>query len=117
MFFFPPFSQNSCHLTWDWECDPEFEGKLHAYSQYSPRSINWVDWLGNSAGVGTGVAVLELSKDEIDRICHGDRLGDPATLRFRDPVNFRAGEVHNCYHQWQDIIGVSPSPQQVQVLK
>ena len=63
------------------------------------------------------MAVLELSKDEIDRICHGDKLGDPATLRFRDPVNFRAGEVHNCYHQWQDIIGVSPSPQQVQVLK
>ena len=28
-----------------------------------------------------------------------------------------AGEVHNCYHQWQDIIGVSPSAQQVQVLK
>ena len=25
-------------------------------------------------------------------------------LRFRDPVNFRAGEVHNCYHQWHDII-------------
>ena len=117
VFFFTPFSQNSCHLTWDWECDPEFEGKLHAYSQYSQRSINWVDWLGNSAGVGTGVAVLELSKDEIDRICHGDRLGDPATLRFRDPVNFRAGEVHNCYHQWQDIIGVSLSPQQIQVLK
>ena len=38
-------------------------------------------------------------------------------LRFRDPVNFRAGEVHNCYHQWQDIIGVPPSAQQVQVLK
>ena len=38
-------------------------------------------------------------------------------LRFRDPVNFRAGEVHNCYHQWHDIIGVSPSAHQVQVLK
>ena len=78
--FFPPFSRNSCYLTWDWECDSEFEGKLYAHSQHSPRSINWVDWLGNSAGVGTGVAVLELSKDKIDRICHGDRLGDPATL-------------------------------------
>lgn len=44
-------------------------------------------------------------------------LETPATLRFRDPVNSRAGEVHNCYHQWQDIIGVPPSAQQVQVLK
>ena len=110
-------SQNSCHLTWDWECDSEFQGKLHAFTQYSPKSISWVDWLGNSVGVGTGVAVLELSREEIDQICHGDKLGDPATLRFRDPATFRAGEVHNYYHQWQDIIGSSPSAQQVQVLK
>ena len=73
--------------------------------------------MGNSVGVGTGVAVLELSREEIDQICHGDKLGDPATLRFRDPATFRAGEVHNYYHQWQDIIGGSPSAQQVQVLK
>ena len=63
------------------------------------------------------MAVLELSRDEIDQICHGDKLGDPATLRVRDPATFRAGEVHNYYHQWQDIIGGSPSPQKVQVLK
>ena len=63
------------------------------------------------------MAVLELSREEIDQICHGDKLGDPATLRFRDPATFRAGEVHNYYHQWQDIIGGSPSAQQVQVLK
>ena len=106
-------SQNSCHLTWDWECNSEFEGKLHAYTQYSPKSVNSVDWLGNSVGVGTGVAVLELSREEIDQIC----LGDPATLWFRDPASFRAGEVHNYYHQWQDIIDDSPSTQQVQVLK
>ena len=49
--FFPPFSQNSCHLTWDWECDPEFEGKLHAYSQYSPRSIK-LGWLSGELSWG-----------------------------------------------------------------
>ena len=63
------------------------------------------------------MAVLELSREEIDQICHGDKLGDPATLRFRHPATFRAGEVHNYYHQWQDIIGGSPSAQKVQVLK
>ena len=95
------------HSYFDWNVFlsffSEFESKLHAYSKYSPRSINWVDWPGNSAGV----AVLELSKDEIDRTCYGDR--------FRDPVN-PAREVHNIHHQWQDIIGVFPSAQQVQVL-
>ena len=42
------------------------------------------------------------------------------TLRhygFRDPASFRAGEVNNYYHQWQDIIGGCPSAQQLQVLK
>ena len=63
------------------------------------------------------MAVLELSREEIDQICYGDKLGDPATLRFRDPATFRAGKVYNYYHQWQDIMGGSPSAQQVQVLK
>ena len=45
------------------------------------KSINWVDWLGNSVGVGTGGTVLELSREEIAYICHGDKFGDPATLR------------------------------------
>ena len=114
--FFLSFSE---FLSFDlgWECDSEFEGKLDAYSQYSLKSINWVDWLGNSVGVGAGVAILELSRDEIDQICHGDKLGDPATLRFRDPASFRDGDVHNYYHQWQNVIGGSPSAQQVQVLK
>ena len=78
------------------------------------QSVGLIGW---GAQVGTGVAVLELSREEIDQICHGDKLGDPATLRFRDPATFRAGEVHNYFHQWQDIIGGSSSAQQVQVLR
>jgi len=38
-------------------------------------------------------------------------------LRFRDPACFRAGEVHNHYGQWQEIVGELPSTEQVQVLK
>ena len=104
-------------MTWDWEYDSEFKGTFHVHTQYLPKSINWLDWLGNSVGVGTWVAVLRLSREGIDQICHGHKLGDPATLRFRDPATFHAGEVYNYYCQWQDIIGGSPSAQQVQVLK
>ena len=76
-----------------------------------------MDCLGNSVGVGTGVALTELSREEIDQICHGDSLGDHATLRFRDPANSLVGGVHNCYHQWHDIICISPSASKVQVWK
>ena len=95
----------------------EFERKLHAYTQYSPKPVNWVDWSGNSVGDSTGVTVSEITREEIDQIFHGDKLGDPARLRFRDPASFRAGEVHNYYHQWHNIVDDPPSPQQVQVLK
>ena len=40
--FFPRFSQNSCHLTWDWECDSEFEGKLHAILSIVQRQLGWL---------------------------------------------------------------------------
>ena len=43
------------HLIWDWELDSEFEGNPLSFTQYSPRSLNWVDWLGNPVGVSTGV--------------------------------------------------------------
>lgn len=65
------------------------------FSLILSQSVNWVDWVGTSVGVGTGVTVLELSREEIDQIRRGIKLGDPTTLQFRDPASFRAGEVHN----------------------
>jgi len=100
-------------LIWDWEHDSDFEEKRLAYTQYSPKPLNWIDWLGNSVGVGTGVTVTELSWEEIDQIIRGDKLGDPAMLRFRDPAYFRAGEAHNHSDQWQEIVGDLPSIEQV----
>ena len=38
-------------------------------------------------------------------------------LRFRDPSCFRAGEVHEHYAQWQEIVGDRPSTEQQQTLK
>ena len=55
--------------------------------------MNWVNWLGNPVRVSTGVTVLDLPDGEIDHICRGEKLGDPAILRFRDPGCFRAGEI------------------------
>jgi len=82
-------------LIWDWEHASDFEEKHLAYTQYSPKPLNWVDLLGNSVGVGTGVTVTEFSRDEFDQIIRGNKLGGPAMLRFRDPACFRAGEAHN----------------------
>ena len=76
--------------------------------------MNWVDWLGNPVGVSTGVTVLDLPDGEIDQIFRGEKLGDPAILRFRDPGCFRAGEIHKYSDQWKQIVGDSPSPQQAQ---
>ena len=61
-------------MIWDWELDSEFEGNLLAFTQYSPRSVNWVDWLGNPVGVSTGVTVLDLPDGEIDQIFRGENL-------------------------------------------
>ena len=44
-------------------------------------------------------------------------LGDPAMLRFRDPACFCAGEVHEHYTQWQEIVGDRSSTEQQQTLK
>ena len=65
--------------------------------------MNWVDWLGNPVGVSTGVTVLDLPDGEIDQIIRGEKLGDPAILRFRDPSCFRAGEIHKYSDQWGQI--------------
>ena len=46
--------------------------------------MNWVGWLGDPVGVSTGVTVLDLPDGEIDQIFRGEKLGDPAILRFRE---------------------------------
>ena len=91
-----------------------FEEKLLASTRYSPKPLSWVDWLGNSVGVSTGVTATEFSREDIDLVIRGKKLGDPAMLRFRDPACFRAGEVHEHYAQWQEIVGDRPSTEQQQ---
>ena len=94
-----------------------FEETLLASTRYSPKPLSWVDWLGNSVGVSTGVTATEFSREDIDLVIRGKKLGDPAMLRFRDPACFRAGEVHEHYAQWQEIVGDRPSTEQQQTLK
>ena len=63
-----------------------FEENLLPSTRYSPKLLSWVDWLGNSVGVSTGVTATEFSRKDIDLVIRGDKLGDPAMLRFRDPA-------------------------------
>ena len=86
-----------------------FEEILLPSTRYSPKSLSWVDWLGNSVGVRTGVTATEFSREDIDLVIRGDKLGDPAMLRFRDPACFHTSEVHEHYGQWQEIVGDRPS--------
>ena len=79
--------------------------------------MNWIDWLGNSVGVSTGVTVLDLPDGDINQIIRGEKLGDPTILCFRDPGCFRAGEIHKYSDQWRQIADDFLSPQQAQVLK
>ena len=63
--FFPSFLR--ILVIWLWIGSATRNLKANLYSVFS--KVNWLpDWLGNSAGVGNGVAALKLSKDEIDRI-------------------------------------------------
>ena len=46
------------YLTWDWEHNCEFEGKLFVFPSFSPGSISWTVRQGNSSGAGGGVTVV-----------------------------------------------------------
>ena len=94
-----------------------FEEKLLASTRYSPKPLSWVDCLGNSVGVSTGVTATEFFRKDTDLVIRGKKLEDPAMLRFGDPACFRAGEVHEHYAQWQEIVGDRPPTEQQQTLK
>lgn len=72
--------------------------------------------MGNPIVVGGGVAVNPDHSTVQHVICE-DKLGDPCDLVFRDPDNFRAGELHAHSAQWSSMIGKHPNAQQSQVLE
>ena len=76
------------------------------------KPITWVNWMGTSLEVSSGVTVQEFSEQYIHRVIHGEELADPTKLLFRDPNAFHAGKLHKYYSKWCKIMGDNPSPQQ-----
>jgi hypothetical protein len=60
---------------------------------------------------------VTLSEEDLAKVISGQSLGDPASLTFRDPASFRAGELHAHTEYWEAIVGGSPSVKQAEVLE
>ena len=73
--------------------------------------------MGNPVGVSMGVTAIGFTKERIEEIIRGERLADPSELLYRDPSRFRAGELHDHYEQWENLVDDQPSPQQLQILR
>ena len=72
---------------------------------------------GEPVLVGRGRTANDNLSTIVQRVIHGVLLGDVSKLIFRDPAQFRAGELHSHLPAWEQIVGATPSPQQQQVLK
>ena len=81
------------------------------------KPITWVNWMGTSLEVSSGVTVQQFSEQYLHKVIHGEELADPAKLFFRDPNAFRAGELHKHYGRWCEIVGDNPSPEQAMILR
>ena len=81
------------------------------------KPITWVNWMGTSLEVSSGVTVQEFSEQYLHKVIHGEELTDPAKLLFRDPNAFRAGELHKHYDRWCKIVGDNPSPEEATILR
>ena len=73
--------------------------------------------MGNPVGVSMGVTATGFTKERIEEIIRGERLADPSEFLYRDPSRFRAGELHDHYEQWENLVDDQPSPQQLQILR
>ena len=80
------------------------------------KPIIWVNWMGTSLEVSSGVTVQEFS-EYLHKVIHGEELVDPAKLLFRDPNAFRTGKLHKHYGRWCKIVGDNPSPEQATILR
>ena len=52
-------------LLWNTSLTINTDVKLLASTRYLPKPLSWVDWLGNSVGVSTGVTATEFSREDI----------------------------------------------------
>ena len=101
-----------------WELDLEFDKRLQPYlspqREVPENAVTWVNWVQQPCGSSHGEAVMD---DQIQKIIHGEALGHPSTLLFRDTQSFQAGEIHAHYPEWEKMAGNDPTSVQIQVLK
>ena len=85
--------------------DHEIES-LFDYDSYD-RSVSWIDLFGNPAK-----SANEMTADhkKARLVEEGEACGKLTDLVFRDPDNFKAGELHNNYIYWEEI-STEPPPQ------
>ena len=88
----------------------------HLYLSCQSLNPGWIGW-GTLVGVSMGVTATGFTKERIEEIIRGERLADPSELLYRDPSRFRAGELHDHYEQWENLVDDQPSPQQLQILR
>ena len=69
------------NLPWEWEFDLQFDEKVVEYSNMPRKPVTWVNWMGTSLEVSSGVTVQELSDQYIHKVIHGEELADPAIDR------------------------------------
>ena len=76
------------------------------------KSVTWIDLSGNPAEANGITANVHKAA----RVERGEVCGSLADLVFRDPDNFKAGELHENYLYWEEIARRSPFSRQDEVL-
>jgi len=67
------------------------------------KCTQWVDIRGNPAAVGRGKTANEDLIGLADQVKRGEAIGNVEHLVYRDPNNFRAGELHHHLEHWRYI--------------
>ena len=55
----------------------QFDEKVVKYSNIPQKPITWVNWMGTSLEVSSGLTVQEFSEQYIHRVIHGEELANP----------------------------------------
>ena len=78
--------------------------------------IKWVYSDGSPATVSGEMAVDQNLDRQVERVKRGELIGDIGNLFFRDPNDFRAGELHNNLSHWRELCAQFHSEKQAEVL-
>jgi len=101
-------------MFWHWEVDAQFDTQMSI--KVVKNDVIWVDLHGNPVTVITGMTANSSVTQVISKVECGETIGDIGDLIFRDPRQFRAGELHNNVGYWEEIVRKNPSEQHATIL-